>query len=241
MAVDVSAQTTGHEGHTATEMAVTSATVPAVSDSTAAFKAADAKMHKAMMATKYTGDADVDFLRAMIPHHQGAIDMAKIVLEHGTDADVRMLAGDIMKAQDKEIRFMKEWLAKHGPTVSGSEVAEPEAVPAEAAPSKPLLMTPGAVIPLPDKVRTAVSPTLIPAVPAVTKDIVTPTPVPAVSETLVSPSLPATDVISATNAMNSEAIRAVTSVLPDMPAPDAEIINTAPQMEFLEATPAVQK
>ena len=37
------------------------------------------------MAVEYTGNADVDFRLKMIPHHQGAIDMAKVALEHGTD------------------------------------------------------------------------------------------------------------------------------------------------------------
>ena len=70
-------------------------------------------MHKDMAIT-YTGDADVDFARGMIPHHQGAIDMAKIVLQHGKDPEIRKLAQDIIGAQEKEIAFLKEWLKKHG-------------------------------------------------------------------------------------------------------------------------------
>lgn len=71
------------------------------------------KMHENMMITP-SGDADVDFVRGMIPHHQGAIDMAKIVLEKGKDPEVRKLAEDVIKAQEAEIAFMQEWLKKHG-------------------------------------------------------------------------------------------------------------------------------
>ena len=49
------------------------------------------KMHKDM-AIAYTGDSDIDFVRGMIPHHQAAIDMARIQLEYGKDAEIRKLA-----------------------------------------------------------------------------------------------------------------------------------------------------
>ena len=48
----------------------------------------------------------------MIAHHQGAIDMAKTELAHGTDPDVRQLAEDGIVAQEKEVAFMEAWLAK---------------------------------------------------------------------------------------------------------------------------------
>ena len=78
-----------------------------------AFMEANTKMHE-MMAIEFTGNADVDFIKGMIPHHQGAVDMAKIVLEHGTDPEVKRLAEAIIAAQEVEIKWMTEWLAKNG-------------------------------------------------------------------------------------------------------------------------------
>jgi uncharacterized protein (DUF305 family) len=74
--------------------------------------AANEKMHREM-ALQFTGDADRDFAAAMIPHHQGAIDMARIVLEHGKDPAVRKLAQDVITAQEREIADMQAWLKKN--------------------------------------------------------------------------------------------------------------------------------
>ena len=81
--------------------------------STRAFQAANERMHRDM-AIRFTGDADRDFLAGMIPHHQGAVEMAKIVLEHGSDPEVRKLAEAIIAAQESEIKWMTDWLAKNG-------------------------------------------------------------------------------------------------------------------------------
>lgn len=90
-------------------------TPPSAADSpaVAAYKAAAARMHQDMDIA-YTGDADVDFVRGMIPHHAGAVAMAKIELAFGTDPEIRKLAEAVVKAQEEEIAFMKAWLEKKG-------------------------------------------------------------------------------------------------------------------------------
>jgi uncharacterized protein (DUF305 family) len=82
--------------------------------STAGYKKAMDGMMAGMM-TPYTGDADKDFIYGMIPHHQGAVDMAKVLLEFGKDPDVKKLAEGVVQAQESEIKWMNEWLTKNVP------------------------------------------------------------------------------------------------------------------------------
>ena len=69
-----------------------------------------AKMMSDMHAPGYTGDADVDFIAMMIPHHQGAIDMARLVLQDGNDPVTRKLAEEIIASQTVEIEGMQRRL-----------------------------------------------------------------------------------------------------------------------------------
>jgi len=77
----------------------------------AAFKAVNMAMH-ADMNMALSGQADTDFVKGMIPHHQGAVAMAKVVLEYGSDSNAKRLAYDIIMAQESEIAWMNHWLAR---------------------------------------------------------------------------------------------------------------------------------
>ena len=71
------------------------------------------KMHMAMAAIVQSGNTDADFVRLMVPHHQGAIDMAKVQLLHGKDPQMRRLAQEIITDQQLEIELMQRWLKAH--------------------------------------------------------------------------------------------------------------------------------
>jgi len=71
------------------------------------------RMHPAMMAGVMADNPDIAFLCGMIPHHQGAIDMAKVVLQYGKDPWVKTQAQKIIEAQTKEIADMTRWLDEH--------------------------------------------------------------------------------------------------------------------------------
>jgi uncharacterized protein (DUF305 family) len=65
------------------------------------------------MRQTFTSNADIDFVNGMIPHHQGAIDVAKVQMKYGKDAETRKLAEKIIADQEKEIAQMKALLRKN--------------------------------------------------------------------------------------------------------------------------------
>jgi uncharacterized protein (DUF305 family) len=106
---------------------------PTPQEATAAWTA-DQPFHRAMaeamdrmtkdMAIPHTGDPDRDFAAMMIPHHQGAIDMAKVQLQFGRDPILRRLAQAIIVEQQQEIDLMRLELSRL-PSSSGDSTASP--------------------------------------------------------------------------------------------------------------------
>ena len=88
--------------------------MPTASDpaSTKEFKEAHMAMMK-NMHQPFTGNPDIDFRVHMIPHHQGAIDMARVALKHAKDAETKKMAQKIIDDQEKEIAEMQAWLTKN--------------------------------------------------------------------------------------------------------------------------------
>ena len=99
----------GHSGHSTPAQSARTPDTPA----TQGYRQANETMHK-NMDIAFSGNADVDFVRGMIPHHQGAIDMAKVALQHGKDEQVRQWAQDVIREQEREIAEMQAWLKSKG-------------------------------------------------------------------------------------------------------------------------------
>ncbi|REC95394.1 CopM family metallochaperone [Kushneria indalinina] len=77
-----------------------------------AFSDANQRMHHDM-AIDPSGNVDMDFARGMLAHHRGAVDMARIELEHGSDEQMRTLAREVIDAQQEEIEQLERWIAEH--------------------------------------------------------------------------------------------------------------------------------
>jgi uncharacterized protein (DUF305 family) len=71
-----------------------------------------------------TGDVDRDFLRMMIPHHQGAIDMARLLLKYGHDEKVKRLAQSLIVEQGQEIAYMRTLLDPSHPEAAAASRAD---------------------------------------------------------------------------------------------------------------------
>ncbi len=83
------------------------------SDATKAYMAVIEKMHQPMADGIKVDDPDLAFVRGMIPHHQSAIDMAKIVQQYGDDDQTKKWAAEIIEAQEREIAEMQAWLEEN--------------------------------------------------------------------------------------------------------------------------------
>jgi len=81
-----------------------------------AMKDSMARMDNGMKSGPMNGDVDHDFATMMMPHHQGAIDMAKAELLYGKDPVMRRLAEEIVVDQQSEIQAMQLWLSKQPTT-----------------------------------------------------------------------------------------------------------------------------
>jgi len=93
---------TGHGGHDA-------------ASASQAYMQAMSKMNDDMEGMEMTGKAGVDFAAMMIPHHQSAIDMARAYLDsEEDDPELVKLSEEIIAAQEREIAFLRDWLARNG-------------------------------------------------------------------------------------------------------------------------------
>ncbi|MBI0535206.1 DUF305 domain-containing protein [Roseomonas sp. KE2513] len=79
----------------------------------AGYHTAMEKMNRDMAAEPTTGNADHDFASMMEKHHQAAIDMARVELEHGRDPEMRRMAQEVIQKQQQEITELRTWMSRH--------------------------------------------------------------------------------------------------------------------------------
>lgn len=94
--------------------------IPGDALSTRTFKEANERLHQSMNIP-WSGDPDVDFMRAMIAHHQGAIALARIEVDQGSDADARGVAEEMIRTRESEIVRIRLWLARRDAASTASE------------------------------------------------------------------------------------------------------------------------
>ena len=100
--------------------------------------AAAMKKMMADMTVKPSGDVDCDFVEMMVPHHQGAVDMAQTELKYGHNAQLRRLAQQIVKAQQREIVVMRRAIGdKVSPSASAQTQRGEASASQEGAMSRP--------------------------------------------------------------------------------------------------------
>ena len=114
-AAAASAQEAHHHHGAASQSATPVFTATTAKPFAALMDDAMAVMDDGMTRAPMNGQSEHDFMSMMIPHHQGAIDMAKAVLLYSKDPEVRNLALGIIAEQQNEIRQMQAWLARHNP------------------------------------------------------------------------------------------------------------------------------
>ena len=115
--------TTDAPAHGGMQMGETGGQMPGMSDHMAVMRSHMADMERmmdgmhgqmsGMAAMPASGDPDIDFARAMIVHHEGAVDMAQTLLDTGDDPEMRALAEAVIATQREEIAFMQDWLARN--------------------------------------------------------------------------------------------------------------------------------
>lgn len=102
----------GHGAGHGSPMSAPMGAGPAMSAASMSYMDAMKKMDRDMAAMPMSGAPGVDFATMMIPHHQAAIDMAKAYLASGeNDPAIAKLSREIIEAQEREIAFLKNWLA----------------------------------------------------------------------------------------------------------------------------------